>query len=150
MKLVEDQTRIGDRDCIKFVPRTVETTYIRVINDTGCYSYVGKQAATGVQNLSLRVPGCLVHGTIAHEFIHALGFWHEQSRPDRDEYVQVVWDKITTGKSRVRVRQLERKNPVFYRKKNFFYCILQPTNTTLTNTATTSRRRSVSHTTTAR
>ena len=37
-------------------------------------------------------------GLSLHEFIHALGFDHEQNRPDRDEHVQVHWQRIRDDK----------------------------------------------------
>jgi hypothetical protein len=40
LKLVEDLTRVNGKDCIRFVPRTVEQTYIRVYSGGGCSSYV--------------------------------------------------------------------------------------------------------------
>lgn len=40
MKLIEDQTRVNGRDCIKFVPRTTQATFLRIYNGQGCWSYV--------------------------------------------------------------------------------------------------------------
>ena len=34
---------------------------------------------------------------IIHELGHALGMHHEQSRPDRGDFVDIIWDNIRTG-----------------------------------------------------
>ena len=51
----------------------------------------------GKQDLTLASPGCEHLGTILHEIMHALGFFHEQSRPDRDHFVTINWDNIVKG-----------------------------------------------------
>lgn len=43
--------------------------------------------------------GCEGKATIQHEALHALGFWHEQSRKDRDLYVDILTQNIQAGKS---------------------------------------------------
>uniref|UniRef100_A0A6C0JQM8 Metalloendopeptidase n=1 Tax=viral metagenome TaxID=1070528 RepID=A0A6C0JQM8_9ZZZZ len=87
-KQIENQT------CIKFVERTYEKDYIEIFKGYGCYSYVGFLG--GEQGISIG-DGCIFKGTILHELMHVLGFYHEQSRTDRDEYVKIIWDNIIKG-----------------------------------------------------
>lgn len=61
-----------------------------------CFSSVGNRRV-GKQKLSIG-SGCDRIATIEHEFLHALGFWHEQSRSDRDDYVSIIWEHISEGK----------------------------------------------------
>jgi len=71
--------------------------FVRIIKGTqnGCNSYVGRLG--GRQDMNLQSPGCMSIGTIMHEMIHALGFHHEHGRPDRDDYVNILWQNVQPG-----------------------------------------------------
>jgi astacin len=84
---------------LRFVQRTSANAaqfpnYVRVFKGDGCWSYVGMRG--GQQDLSL-ADGCGFGATV-HEFGHAWGLWHEQSREDRDSFVTIMWQNIQAGK----------------------------------------------------
>uniref|UniRef100_A0AC34FB87 Metalloendopeptidase n=1 Tax=Panagrolaimus sp. ES5 TaxID=591445 RepID=A0AC34FB87_9BILA len=81
--------------CVEWVPKTnKDTDYVYIMPDRGCYSMVGKTG--GRQTLSLG-NGCIQKGIIIHEMMHAVGFFHEQSRTDRDDFITILWQNIQPG-----------------------------------------------------
>ncbi|XP_023214187.1 astacin-like metalloprotease toxin 5, partial [Centruroides sculpturatus] len=80
--------------CVRFVKRTNEKNYVRIFRGPGCFAHIGRNK--GVQILSL-ARGCWNLGSVVHELNHVVGFYHEQNRPDRDEYIKVFWENIKTS-----------------------------------------------------
>jgi Astacin (Peptidase family M12A) len=76
---------------LRWVARTNQADYVEFFNGSGCWSYVGQ--IHGKQQISLSSNGCGISGAL-HEMGHALGLHHEQSRPDRNQYVRVRLDLI--------------------------------------------------------
>lgn len=81
---------------VVFVPRTNEFGFLDITKEpeappvpSPCFSFVGQsRRATKVRtNLGDRCADSM--GTIYHELGHALGMFHEHSRADRDEYIEV-------------------------------------------------------------
>ncbi|XP_055372327.1 seminal metalloprotease 1-like [Condylostylus longicornis] len=96
IKILEQAT------CIRFYEKTADTIdFIRITgNPTGCHSYIGRKE--GEQELNLQLypvgEGCFILHKIVHEFIHALGFYHQQAASNRDDYVKIIEKNIKEGK----------------------------------------------------
>ncbi|XP_029958836.1 meprin A subunit beta-like [Salarias fasciatus] len=83
------------KTCIDFKPKDSEEYYISVQKLGGCFSYIGRVLTDG-QTLSIG-QYCDEISTVEHEFLHALGFYHEQSRYDRDDHVRIITENILEG-----------------------------------------------------
>jgi astacin len=80
---------------LKFIERTAQNehlypNWVTFRRSSVCSSDVGCQKGQQFINLGA---GCGV-GNIIHEIGHAVGLWHEQSREDREDHVEILWDNI--------------------------------------------------------
>ncbi|CAG2106220.1 unnamed protein product [Medioppia subpectinata] len=102
-KRAKDKAKILDamsditknNNCVQFKPRSNEADYVHIQPGTRCKSKVGRKG--GKQYVDL-APGCINDKRKStHELLHAVGFHHEHSRPDRDDYVEVQWANLKPG-----------------------------------------------------
>ena len=99
-----------EKTCLRFVKKS-SGNYIKIKSEAnmGCRSHLGVRG--GEQILYLEYPGCNSVGIAEHEIGHAIGFWHEQSRPDRDSYVTILNGNIQPGQeSQFMKRQANQVN----------------------------------------
>lgn len=115
---------------VDFVQLNGESNYVHVQNATVNSSMVGMQG--GMQVINIASWGSRF--IIAHELAHALGFWHEQSRLDRDIFV-IIEDRITDGNEPNFYRHDEADvygpydfNSVMHYGQCSFSCCNHPTN----------------------
>lgn len=84
---------ISKKTCIRFKPHQDEDSYVKFFQGKGCYSRIGRDPNNRMQKISIGT-GCTRLGTCEHEIMHALGVFHEHTRPDRDEYIKVLFEDI--------------------------------------------------------
>ncbi|ESO84884.1 hypothetical protein LOTGIDRAFT_236092 [Lottia gigantea] len=83
--------------CVIFVEKKPEDQNYIVFTERpcGCCSFVGKRG-NGAQAISIG-KNCDKFGIVVHELGHVIGFWHEHTRTDRDDHVQIVYKNIMPG-----------------------------------------------------
>ncbi len=85
-----------DKTCLTFHEITEGQRLNITHRRSGCWSFVGRLKK--VQDLSLAPKGCYKKGTALHELGHAIGFFHEQNRPDRDHYITIRRENVRENK----------------------------------------------------
>lgn len=97
-RLIEDvMALIQNMTCIRFVslqtPDDFEGPFLYLTLGDRCSSYVGRQPELRRQVLTL-TKSCMSARGVTHELVHALGFGHEHTRLDRDQYVDIDFSNI--------------------------------------------------------
>lgn len=81
------------------VPRTNEDDYIKISFSTSLGLNVAGTSKIGRQGGSqpLFLASSATKGTVMHEMLHAAGFYHEQCRSDRDQFVKIHEENLLPG-----------------------------------------------------
>lgn len=91
-RILKALSYLSEKTSLQFIPfeEGMQDAIVFEPIDEHCLSYVGR--ISGTQPIFIS-PGC-EWPHIVHEILHALGFIHEHSRPDRDQYIDIHWNMI--------------------------------------------------------
>lgn len=89
-RVIDAMNYISNMTGWSFIERTEQDDFLNFIDADNCASYLGR--AGGKQNIFLSE--YCSYGAGIHEIVHAIGVMHEQSRIDRDEYIEINYDEI--------------------------------------------------------
>uniref|UniRef100_A0A2H1WVK9 Metalloendopeptidase n=1 Tax=Spodoptera frugiperda TaxID=7108 RepID=A0A2H1WVK9_SPOFR len=73
--------------------------WLYITNPSGIRQCVHSNEKAEIKGVQMIVFGydCMSVGDISHEIMHILGFSHEHTRPDRDQYITILWDNVKPG-----------------------------------------------------
>lgn len=92
--MVNAMTRWENVANVDFRPRiAADQFWVHIQNSTANNSAVGRQPLVNQPQI-INIFSWGNQWVMGHELAHTLGFWHEQSRPDRADYVQINDDNI--------------------------------------------------------
>ncbi len=93
-KVLEAITVINAETNVCLIPRLNERDYVDVFASTEgvFYAFVGKD----VENESQPVAIGPYLNVILHEFGHSFGLLHEHQRPDRDAFIKIIYENVSS------------------------------------------------------
>nr|XP_047126379.1 zinc metalloproteinase nas-15-like isoform X2 [Hydra vulgaris]XP_047126380.1 zinc metalloproteinase nas-15-like isoform X3 [Hydra vulgaris] len=83
-----------NKTCIRFVKHTNEKYFLEFFRNTHCWGNVGMTSYTKISVGD----GCEYQHVNTHEIGHVVGFYHEQNRVDRDQWIKIHWENIAQFK----------------------------------------------------
>ncbi|KAH7689518.1 CBN-NAS-31 protein [Aphelenchoides avenae] len=82
-----------NNSCVSWQEGCATKPRVQFVKGDGCYSGAGRYHWDPEQQVSIG-EGCQLFHIVAHEVAHTLGYFHEQSRPDRDTAIKVHYELV--------------------------------------------------------